>query len=140
MRYVVACISGPDKNTSPTSFQNVVLHYPMILNTQSETNIHDISELYQRNTKLNKIEFSSDAIFVAALRDNIKITNSQLISSLGNEFTYEKILYMACLPNSIFTGRIGIYTSNDNIPLDNVKLPCVSTEHTTYEWIATLDI
>lgn len=136
-KFFAAEICGPDENTYPTSFQNVVLKNPAVLTPADDRTMSIVSN-YQRSSS-NAIKIPK-AILIMELKDNINISKDQLKSAFGNEFTYEKILQMACLPNSIFTGRIWIHTSDDKYPLDAIKLPCVSSEHVSYEWSATLEI
>lgn len=138
MRYVVAYITGPDSDTTPSTFQNAVMHNPMVLNSDDD-NYRNIVNLYKANQNINDFRSSINAFLLVGLKDNVNVSKEMIASSLGEEFTYEKILYTACLPNSIFNGRISIVT-NENLPIENIKLPCVYGEHTRCEWSAILDI
>ena len=50
MRYVVAYITGPDSDTTPSTFQNAVMHNPMVLNSDDD-NYRNIVNLYKANQK-----------------------------------------------------------------------------------------
>ena len=137
LQYLVAYITGPDENTPPTSFQNVVFHNPKVISAASELRTDDIISKYLQTGIAKK---PSNAIAIFDIKFDAKMSSTAIELSFSNDFTYEKILYIACQPNSFLSGAIRLYTSDDSMPLENIKVPCVSSEYTEHRWTATLDI
>lgn len=136
-QYLTAYMTGVDKDTPPTSFQNVMMNYPMVIESIKEMNINDIVTKYRQSGISTEM---SNAIIILEIKPNVKMTSSMITAAFGKTFTYEKVLYIACQPNSFLSGRIQIYTSDDTLPIDALKVPCVSTEQMTHTWTAILDI